>query len=139
MSKIDEMYRFFGKKHFAVQQGVTIDKADDEGAICSLTLRDTQLNAAGVAQGGIIFTVADFVFAVAANAANPGTVTLNANINYLSPGKGARLVGSATPRKAGGKVSVYDVLICDENDVQVASGTFTGFYRGMPKEKMAGK
>lgn len=59
--------------------------------------RPRHLNAAGTVQGGALFTLADFAFAVAANAGGVLTVSLQNSISFLRAAKPARLTARAEP------------------------------------------
>jgi acyl-CoA thioesterase len=139
MRTLEELRQYFGGDHFAVRLGIAIEAVSEREAVCSLALDGTHLNAQGTAQGGVIFTLADFAFAVAANAVSPGTVTLNAGIQYLAPGTGARLVATARPVGASGRTSVYQVTVCGEKGRLVAIMTATGFAKQHFHDSVSGQ
>ena len=92
VSKKSELIAYFSADLFAVQAcGITIEDVDENGAQCRMAVTATHLNAQGVVQGGAIFTLADFAFAVAANAGGAPTVSLGAQIHFLRPGTGRYL------------------------------------------------
>ncbi|MDL2218993.1 PaaI family thioesterase [Ruminococcaceae bacterium OttesenSCG-928-O06] len=135
MATIQQMKEYFGPRHFAFNQGIEIESVGEDGiAVCSLKLRDDQRNAFGVAQGGILFTLGDFTFAVGVNSVRPRTPTISGTVNYLTPGKGGTLRATATPISLGKTISVYEVDIVDDEGANVAYFTFTGFTR-QPREK----
>lgn len=128
MSLIDELRAYFGNDHFATGMlGITIDAADENTAVCSLRLKKEHQNSQGSPQGGVIFTLADFAFAVASNARRYGTVTLSANIQYLRPASGGTLKAEARLVDGGAKICVYEVLVSNEAGQQVALMTATGY------------
>ena len=51
-------------------------------------------------------------------------------MQYLAPAKGARIFCTATPKKLGRTVQVYDAALTDETGRLVASGTYTFFAVG---------
>lgn len=58
----------FSDDRFATEAtGIVIDHLDSHTAQCSLSLDGRHRNARGVAMGGVLFTLADFATAVAAN------------------------------------------------------------------------
>ncbi|MGD9560083.1 MAG: PaaI family thioesterase [Oscillospiraceae bacterium] len=129
MASIEELKVYFGNDQFAVDQGVEITGLGSEWATCTVALRKTHFNALGYVQGGLIFTLADFTFAVAANGRHMGTVTVNSTINYLLPAAGSRLDAKAVMKSDGGKICVYEVEVTDENGAKVAFATVTGYVR----------
>ena len=130
MKNIEEIRAHFSKDRFAKNLGIYIETANDQMAVCSVDVTDDQMNALGRVQGGLLFTLADFTFAVAANTREMGTVTLESAIHYLAPPKGKRLVATAKPKNVGGRISVYEVDIEDESGKLVACLTATGYKTG---------
>lgn len=126
---LEDLRENFAKDRFATGAGIAIDSAEPGRAVCSLRLGPQHLNAAGMAQGGLIFTLADFCFAVAAHRQGSITVTLNCTINYLAVPKGDCLVATATHLGGGYKAPVYRVEVrdCEENLAAVA--TVTGYVK----------
>lgn len=127
-----EMIQYFSRDRFAAAQGITIEQVEESSATCSLVLCDTHKNALDGAQGGLVFTLADFTFAVAANARREGTVTLNASINYTGTASEGRLTAVATLQSESRRVSVYTVRVEDQAGRPVALASFTGYKRNMP-------
>ena len=69
MPTLEEIKATFAADRFATEVvGVEIQSAEPGHAVCALKLRPELMNAAGIPQGGAIFTLADFTFAVSANA-----------------------------------------------------------------------
>lgn len=126
-NSIEEAREFFYKDEFAVGTGITLDELTEEKAICSLTLTDVHRNAYGGVMGGVIFTLADFAFAVLSNQIHQLTVAQQVSINYLSAPKGDKLIAEATCRKSGRTSSVIIVNICDDVGRDVAQFVGTGF------------
>ncbi len=58
---------FYNKDKFALMIGAVVEEASDQGVVCSLKLGPDHLNAGGTVQGGVVFTLADFAFAIACN------------------------------------------------------------------------
>jgi acyl-CoA thioesterase len=132
MKTIDELRSFFGNDRFAIGQGITIDCVSEDRATCSLTRREDHLNALGSAQGGLIYTLADFTFAVAANVEGVSTVTLNTSIHYLRGPKGKILTATAVRVHQTRSTCVYDVEVTDDLGTPVAKMSATGFRKVMP-------
>jgi acyl-CoA thioesterase len=77
--------------------------------------------------GGVIFTLADFAFAVCANNIHVVTVAQQISINYLSAPKGERLIATAKCIKSGKTSSVIQVTVSDDTGRDIALFTGTGF------------
>ena len=124
---IEEAREFFYKDKFAVNIGVTLDSLTEDEAICSLELTDEHRNAYGGVMGGVIFTLADFAFAVLSNQIHQLTVAQQVSINYLSAPKGDKLIAEAYCRKNGKTSSIVIVNVSDDIGRDVAQFVGTGF------------
>lgn len=126
-NSLEEAREFFYKDQFAVDTGITLDELTEDKAICSLVLNDTHRNAYGGVMGGVIFTLADFAFAVLSNQIHQLTVAQQVNISYLSAPKGDKLIAEATCRKSGRTSSIVIVNVSDDVGRDVAMFVGTGF------------
>ena len=124
---IESAREFFYKDKFAVNTGITLDRLTDDEAECSLVLNDDHRNAYGGVMGGVIFTLADFAFAVLSNQIHQLTVAQQVDIHYLSAPKGDKLFAKATCRKSGRTSSIINVDISDDAGRDVAQFIGTGF------------
>ncbi len=124
---IESAREFFYKDKFAVNTGITLDELSEDEAICSLELNDDHRNAYGGVMGGVIFTLADFAFAVLSNQIHQLTVAQQVDIHYLSAPKGDKLIAKATCRKSGRTSSIINVDISDDAGRDVAQFIGTGF------------
>jgi acyl-CoA thioesterase len=126
-NSLEEAREFFYKDKYAVNTGITLDEITEEEAICSLNLTDEHKNAYGGVMGGVIFTLADFAFAVLSNQIHQLTVAQQVDIHYLSAPKGEKLIAKATCRKSGRTSSIVNVDISDDTGRDVAQFIGTGF------------
>ena len=124
---IESAREFFYKDKFAVNTGITLDELTADEAICSLSITDEHRNAYGGVMGGVIFTLADFAFAVLSNQIHQLTVAQQVDIHYLSAPKGDKLIAKATCRKSGRTSSIINVDISDDVGRDVAQFIGTGF------------
>ena len=124
---LESAREFFYKDKFAVNTGITLDEITDDVAICSLDIKDDHRNAYGGVMGGVIFTLADFAFAVLSNQIHQLTVAQQVDIHYLSAPKGDKLIARATCRKSGRTSSIVNVDISDDTGRDVAQFIGTGF------------
>ena len=127
MKTMEELRHFFEGDRFAMEKGIRIDSVSADTAVCSIELSERHSNALGSAQGGLIFTLADFAFAVAANSGDAAAVTLNSSIDYLRPPRGKSLIATATAYGGGRAICRYQVDVTDELGTHVARVTATGY------------
>lgn len=110
----------FGADNYAALTGVEIISAGGHEAVCTLTLDRRHSNARGVTMGGVLFTMADFAAAVAANTdaeVELNWVSLNGNIHYLAPAKeGVTLTAHSQPLKIGRATALYQTEIKSLDD-----------------------
>jgi len=128
-SDVEDVREFFAADRFAADAGAYIEWVRPGEALCSLKIGPQHKNAAGIVQGGASFTLADFAFAVAANAAHPVTVSLNNQIAFLKPPKGEKLLAHARRISGGRTTCCYEVSVTDELETRVAHMIVTGFIR----------
>ena len=124
---VESAREFFYKDLFAVNTGITLDDLTEDKAICSLNITEDHKNAYGGVMGGVIFTLADFAFAVLSNQIHQLTVAQQVNISYLSAPKGDKLIARATCRKSGRTSSIVIVNVEDDLGRDVAMFVGTGF------------
>lgn len=126
MTELEKAREFFIKDRFAmVTTGIEIDEVGEGFARCSLKIQDKHKNATGHVMGGAIFTLADFVLAVATNFNQCVTVTTVSNISYLGSPKGDVLFGESKIIKNGKRLCFYEVEITDNLGTKVATVTST--------------
>ncbi|MDE5863095.1 MAG: PaaI family thioesterase [Lachnospiraceae bacterium] len=129
MTELEEARSFFIKDTYAmVTTGIDIDEVGEHYAKCSLKLDDRHRNATGHVMGGVLFTLADFVFAVAANFRQPVTVTTVSQISYLGTAKGDILYGESRLLKDGRRNCFYQIDITDNMGTEIAVVSVSGVH-----------
>lgn len=129
MRDIEETRRFFEGDRYAVEvTGVKIDKADDCYSMCSLELDERHYGAHGQVMGGVMFTLADFAFAVATNTPESFTATADSHISYLTSSKGKKLFAECQKIREGKKLCFYEITIADDLGIKIAVVSTTGFH-----------
>ena len=123
----EELIRFFKNDRFVDHIGVEIVDIGEGKAVCAVDIKEHHLNANNVVQGGVLYTIGDFTFAVAANQDEIGFVTLNAIINYIRPCICKRLFACAEPVHVGRHTCVYNVEMKDEAGKVFAVMTVNGY------------
>ncbi|HSQ40956.1 MAG TPA: PaaI family thioesterase, partial [Fibrobacteraceae bacterium] len=79
---MDNLQSNVTKDRFAKLLGIGILEAADGHSLVEMNIEEKHLNGVGVVQGGAIFTLADFAFAVASNTPGTMTVSIDAHIAY---------------------------------------------------------
>lgn len=128
MTELERAREFFKKDCYATEAtGIIIEAVGENYAKCSLKLDERHLNAVGHPMGGVMYTLADFVFAVSTNFdKDTVTVTTVSQICYLGSVKGTTLYGESRMLKDGRTTCFYEIEITDELGTKVAVVTTTG-------------
>jgi acyl-CoA thioesterase len=100
---------------FATLAGIAVEQVDDEVCVCTLELDARHCNARGVAMGGVLFTLADFAAAAAANCEAVEWVSLNSSIHFLAPANGKKIECRCTPIKRGRTTALFQSNITDSD------------------------
>ena len=122
---IEELKAFFAKDRVAAGMGCEIKEADINHSVVTIDVEDKHLNGNNVVQGGVLFTLADFACAVAANADTPAFVSANGNINYLNAAAGKKLTANAHIIRRGKTLTFCNAEITDETGKMIATASFT--------------
>ncbi|MBR4185154.1 MAG: PaaI family thioesterase [Clostridia bacterium] len=126
-STVEEAREYFRNDRFATVNGMELDELTEDGCVCSVTLGENHRNALGGVMGGVLFTLADFAFAIASNNRHRGTVAIDVSIHFLAAPKGGRLTARASCVKDGRTTAVYEVRIADDTGRDVALFVGTGY------------
>ncbi|MCR4615659.1 MAG: PaaI family thioesterase [Clostridiales bacterium] len=127
MYSIEEIREFFAGDRFATEQtGIVIDEVTEEYAKCSLKLDERHYGAHGQVMGGVVFTLADFTFAVSVNSPEEFVATVNSNISYISSPKGSVLYGKSEKIRKSKRVCFYRIQITDDTGALIAVIENTG-------------
>ncbi len=126
-NSIEEAREFFKGDKFATNLGVNLEKLDEDSCECSLELNDGHKNAVGGVMGGVMFTLADFAFAVLSNNLHSPTVAQQVSVNYLSAPKGNKLIARAVCKKNGRSSSIINVDVSDDTGRDIVQFVGTGF------------
>ena len=126
-NSIEEAREFFKGDKFATNLGVSLEKLDADSCECSLELNDGHKNDVGGVMGGVMFTLADFAFAVLSNNLHSPTVAQQVSVNYLSAPKGNKLIARAVCKKNGRSSSIINVDVSDDTGRDIVQFVGTGF------------
>lgn len=129
MSRIEEAKEFFAMDRYAMKTtGIEIEAAEEGYAKCSVKIDDRHRGAHGQIMGGVMYTLADFTFAVATNTKDKFTATCTSTINYLSMAKDDMLIAECKSVKEGRRTVYYETFITDGLENLVAVVTTTGIH-----------
>lgn len=130
---MDKPEEFLKRDVFATHCGVELTEIGEGTAAGKLTLQAHHFNGVKIAHGAAIFTLADTVFAAAANSHGYVAVAVNVNISYLKAVQSGTLYAVAKENNPRGRVGSYTVTITDQNGDLVA--LFEGLaYRKFPEK-----
>lgn len=118
--KTDTAKSIFTQDNYAALTGIEIIDTGIGYCKARLPIAEKHLNAAGVVQGGAIFTLADLAFAVASNSHGQLALAINVNISFLQSKSSGTLYATATEVGLPKRLGAYDVLVTDEEDQVIA-------------------
>jgi len=131
--RIEQAKRFFDADEYVKLSGIEIVGLTEKRAVVSAKIDKKHLNANGFVQGGMLYTLADFAFAVLANFLHPITVTQCGHINYIRAANATCLTATATETARAGHNTLSEVVITDENETIVCVCNFNGFIKEIKK------
>ncbi len=129
MVNVEELKRFFEKDAFVKLAGIEIVSVDEKQAVVKAKVDERHLNANGAVQGGMLYTLADFAFAVLGNYLHPATVTQVGQISYVKAAYTDEITATATENVRVGKTTISQVVITDKEGQTVCVCTFNGFVK----------
>lgn len=112
---------------FSYENGIALTKVQPGYGEGILHVQPTSRNPHGTVHGGCLYTLADTVAGSTACAHGASCVTVSGTLEFLRPAAGAHIRCVATPKKEGHTLSVMQVVLTNDSDVVVATGTFTFF------------
>ncbi|MFN4131984.1 MAG: PaaI family thioesterase [Caldimicrobium sp.] len=105
----------------------TIKDMKEGFAEVEMVVKEKHLNAAGICQGGVIFTLADLAFALASNSYGTVALAVKANIIYLRPAKlGDKILAKAEEFHKGKNLATYHITITKKE-----TGEKVAFFEGL--------
>jgi len=129
---LDKLVAFFREKdQFATHNNIEVLWVREGSAKVQLKVDEQHLNAAKIAHGGLVFSLADFAMGLAAHSHGRMAVTLGADISYFSPGKMGSVI-SATAEELSLRKSIasYLVSVNDEEGNLLATMKCQAFRKG---------
>lgn len=119
--------RMLRRDRFAAAQGIVLAEVREGYARARMRLTPRHMNGVGVAQGGAVFTLADFAFAAASNSHGTVAVGLDTSMTFARAGTGGTLTAEAHEVVVSRRVSVCEVRVTDREGALVALFRGTAF------------
>ena len=130
MTELEKVKEHFAKDEFVKGIGAEIVELTEEKAVVKTVVKACHVNANNVAQGGMLYTVADYAFALHANYLHGPSVTQGGRVQYLIPAKvGEQLTFVATETAHVGHNTVSEVVVKNGAGEIVCVCNFNGFVR----------
>jgi acyl-CoA thioesterase len=117
---MDNIRAFFDRDDFAKHCGIELASVGPGHAIARMLVQPHHLNGYRTAQGGAIFTLADFAFAAASNSHGRVAVAINVSITFMKAVSSGNLTAEAREVSANPKLGSYTVHVTDETQALVA-------------------
>jgi acyl-CoA thioesterase len=129
---MSDLRAFLAGDRFAAACGVQLLEVREGAARARLAVGPEHLNAAGVVQGGAIFTLADLAFAAASNSRGAVALATSVDIRFLKAVRGGALVAEAREEAMSRRLSTCVVRVTDEAGALVALFTGTAYRKDEP-------
>ena len=113
---------------FIRHNNMKVEEVTNEYCRMYVELTEESINPNGTAHGGLMFGLADTTMGVLARTTGRNIVTINAQIDYLRPGKGSKITCIAEPLKVGKTTAVYRANIYNEEETLISTVTGTFFF-----------
>ena len=117
------------KDAFAKELGIELVEVEPGRAKVRMRVGDEHRNSVARVHGGVIFTLADYAFAVACNSYGTVAVAVNCHISYLRPPEGEALAAEAEEVSKSRRLGTDDVRVSD------GEGGVVAVFRGMAYRK----
>lgn len=101
---------------------------EDNDIKVKVMITNKALNPFNIVHGGLIFSIGDTAMGVKCRSLGRNAVTLNASINFISPGTGKYLIATSKIIKNGSRTCVLECEIKNDEDKLVAIMNGTYFY-----------
>ena len=118
---------YFKNDRYAALSGIVLLDAEPGLARAKMEIRDTHLNSCDTVQGGAIFTLADYAFAVAVNAYGNLAVSVETSIRFFKAVSAGTLFAEAKVVNAHTKLATFESRVTNEKGDLIALFTATAY------------
>jgi acyl-CoA thioesterase len=123
---------YFDGDRFAWENGMRIVEVRPGFARTEMSVEPRHLNAAGVLQGGALFTLADLAFAAASNSHGVLALACQADMTWFKPVRSGLLTATAEEIARTRKLSTCLIRVTDEAGEPVALFKGVAYIKGTP-------
>lgn len=118
---MEKIKSFFARQdHFARHVGIELLEVEPGKAWAKLDIAPHHLNGVKTVHGGVIFTLADFVFAVASNSHGKIAMGINTSTSFIRAVSEGTLFAEADEVAINHKLATYQVRVTDQDNNLVA-------------------
>ena len=117
---MDSLREFLQRDAFVKHCEIELVSFAPGHAVTRMSVQPWHLNAVGIVQGGAIFTLADYAFAVASNSHGTVALGINVNITYMKSAGSGTLTAEARELALNPKLASYTVDVTDANHQLIA-------------------
>ena len=100
--------------------GITLDEIGPGYAKTSVTIDNRHLNGAGIIQGGVLFTLADYALASAANSREKVSVSIETSMSFIKGVSTGKVFAVAKEVSCGRTLARYDVPVTTGDGTLIA-------------------
>ena len=126
---MEALFEFFKRDKYAEMAGIELLEVNPGRAVAKMTITPQHLNGIGTVHGGAIFTLADFVFAVASNSYGTVAVAINANITIVKALSAGTLTAEGREVSLNPRLGSYTINVTDE------TGDLVAIFQGLAYRK----
>ena len=121
--------RYYAHVGFNAHNGIELVDVDDGKSVMEVTLGQQSMNPIDMAHGGLIFSLCDVATGVAARSGGRSTVTQDASIYFMKPGRNTKkLTARGRVLKEGRTTAVCEAEVFTDDGTLIAKSTVTMFY-----------
>jgi acyl-CoA thioesterase len=131
MTYAEKVKEYFAGDKFVAGLNVVVAELSETQAVVKVQVKPEHFNANGAAQGGMLYTVADYTFALLANYLHPACVTQGGHIQYLRPVGLEEISVIARETARAGRNCTCEVLVKNAQDEIACVCLFNGFIKDM--------
>ena len=128
MEPFEELAARIGATPFYAWAGISLVSAGNGEVEVAMDIADHHLNVQGLAHGGMLATLADTAAGLAVRTRlDPGRrhVTVQLNVNYLSPASPGRVLARGRAVLVGAQIAVAEAEVTDERGRALVHATAT--------------
>jgi len=112
----EEMTNLFSNDAYAKKLNIKLVEWDEGYAKTEITITEEMLNFHKAAHGGLVFSLADYAFAIASNSHGQVAVGISTNMSYVEAAElGERLTCTATEVNNNGRLAIYNMEVKGDN------------------------